>query len=169
MFRMKTLLNTTLVLAIALLSFSGCKKKIEGELGTPFDKLKGLNGTWELVKFTQTDLNNPIKEVRDLSEFYIQEGTTPLRIIFDAADFSYTVEVETGKNYFGEGGTWAFDDNDYPSYLILDSGTSVQELLLGRVVRESDNTLDVQLKRSCVDSDENETETVIYGFEFTRK
>jgi len=167
---MKTMntLKTLVLLAAMAVFFGGCKEKIEGELGTPFDKVKGMEGTWELTRFSQIDLNNPVLEERDLSEFYLVEGVTPLRLIFNGADNSYSVEITEGKNYFGNGGTWSFDDPKYPSFLLLNDGINEFEFELGKVVREFDTTLEIDLRRGC-ESGGTLTETVIYHFEFTRK
>ena len=38
-----------------------------------------MYGVWELNAFLQTDLQNPLREVRDLSELYIDGEVTPCR------------------------------------------------------------------------------------------
>lgn len=164
---MNTFKSLLLLAGMAAL-FSGCKETIEGEPGTPFDKVKGLEGTWELSRFSQIDLNNPVLEERDLSEFFLVEGVTPLRLIFNGSDNSYSVEITEGKNYFGNGGTWTFDDPQYPSFLLLNDGFNELGFELGKVVREFDSTLELDLRRGC-ESGGTLTETVIYHFEFTRK
>jgi hypothetical protein len=164
-------MNTLKSLMLLLLSASiigGCREKIEGDLGGPYDKVKGMEGTWELTRFSQIDLNNPVLEERDLSEFFLVEGVTPLRLTFNGSDNSYSVQITEGKNYFGDGGTWSFDDPQYPSYLLLNDGLKEIEFELGRVVREFDTTLELDLRRGC-GSDGTLTETVIYHFEFLRK
>jgi hypothetical protein len=165
---MKTLKYSLTCLIACGMIFTGCKKKIEGELGTPTDKVRGLDGSWELIEFIQVDLNNPVKEERDLTEFYLQEGVEPFTINFTAEDQSYDVDIETGRNYFGESGTWSYDDNTYPSFIYLDSGMESIEMQLGSMVDQYDNTLNIELKRDCIEG-EDITETVIYRFTFTRK
>lgn len=162
-----------LMLAIVGIAFIvACKPRTEGELGEPFSKIEGISGTWELARFIQKDLNNPIKEERDLSQFYIKENITPLRLTFDGNDLTYSIAIETGRNYFGEGGTWAFDDNDYPSFIFLtttiDGVETVLEFELGSMVRSFDNTLLIELGRGCNLGTADEIPTVIYRFEFTR-
>ncbi len=164
-------MNTLKSLMLLLLSASiigGCREKIEGDLGSPYDNVKGMEGTWELTRFSQIDLNNPVLEERDLSEFFLVEGVTPLRLTFNGSDNSYSVQITEGKNYFGDGGTWSFDDPQYPSYLLLNDGLKEIEFELGRVVREFDTSLELDLRRGC-GSDGTLTETVIYHFEFLRK
>ncbi len=146
----------------AFIALAGCKPEITGELGEPFDKVEGMSGTWQLTAFTQQDLNSPVKEVRDLSHFYIDGVNTPLELSF-AADGTYEVALEMGKNYFGEGGTWAFDDPAYPSYLELySSDTLVYNL--GGMIRPFDNELNIEYRRDC-----SGTTTVVYTFSFTRQ
>ncbi len=146
---------------VGIAMLAACKPTTEGEVGEPFDKIDGMSGTWEISRFIQKDLNNPIKE-----------NITPLRLSFDGADRTYNVAIETGRNYFGEGGTWAFDDNDYPSFIFLtttiDGVETVLEFELGSMVRSFDNTLLIELGRGCNLGTADEIPTVIYRFEFTR-
>lgn len=170
---MKTSIKHTLFASfLAVLVLAGCKPRTEGELGEPFDKIAGISGTWELTRFIQKDLNNPIQEERDLSQFYLKDGVTPLRIQFSADDRSYFVSVEAGRNYFGEGGTWGFDDDVYPSFLILttliDEVETHLEFKLGRMVREFDPVLLIDLPRGCDLGTTEAVATVVYRFEFNR-
>lgn len=158
-------ITTSAWLAMAIASavyLGGCKPETHGEVGEPFDKVKGMTGTWALNSFTQQDLNSPIKEERDLSAFYIDGVVTPLQLTFNA-DRTYTVAIEMGKNYFGEGGTWGFDDDLYPTYLELFTATDTLVYNLGGMVREFDQTLNIEYRRDC-----SGTPTNIYTFEFNR-
>ena len=150
------------VSAVFLFMFNSCKPETNGELGEPFDKVEGMIGTWELQAFTQQDLNSPIKETRDLSDFYLDGIATPLQITFDA-NRDYAVAIELGKNYFGEGGTWGFDDDLYPSYLQLYTATDTLEYNLGGMVRTFDQFMRIEYRRDC-----NTAPTNIYTFEFNR-
>jgi hypothetical protein len=158
----------SIVLLSAALAISGCKPDLKGDLGTPSNKMEGMAGTWELNKFGQQDLNNPIKEVRDLSDFYINGTDTPYRITFAVADMSYSVAPGPGRNYFGTSGTWGFDNPDFPSFLRLFSATDTLEFDLGSMVRPFDNALNLELPRPCNDADGFTTNTVIYQFQFNR-
>lgn len=156
----------------AALLLTGCKPESSGELGEPFDKVAGISGTWQLNRFVQKDLNNPIKEERDLSQFYIREDITPLQITFNAADRGYAVAIETGKNYFGEEGTWRFDNDTYPTYIILTTLVDMEEVdldfKLGSMIRIFDQSLLIELERGCDLGTADAQPTVIYRFEFTR-
>ena len=157
-----TSLTAVLIVAIVAMAINGCKPESTGELGDPFDKVAGMTGTWELSSFTQQDLNSPVKETRDLSAFYIDGTVTPLQLTFNA-DRTYSIALEMGKNYFGEGGTWGFDDDLYPTYLELFSTTDTLVYNLGGVVREFDQQLAIEYRRDC-----GGTATNIYTFEFNR-
>ena len=161
---MKTLHLTRITVFLAVLcTMAGCKERIEGELGTAFDKVAGMSGDWELTAFTQTDLNNPVQETRDLTSLYTVGATNPLTLTFEE-EGSYSVELEQGKNYFGEGGNWTFDDLNYPTYLVLHTGTDTLQFNLGAVVRPFDQTMSIEIRKGCAS-----TETVIYSFDFNRK
>jgi hypothetical protein len=160
-------LNTLTLFALGLaLAVAGCKPEIEGELGDPIDKRAGFLGTWELSSFTQQDLNNPVKEVRDLSHLYIQEGIAPLRMNFNDDD-SYGITQEIGREYFGDGGMWAFDDPAFPTFLILMGETDTLQYNLGTTVRPYDDQMAIEYRRSCGEGGAL-VETVIYTFTFNR-
>ena len=153
---------------LALLVHS-CKPDLKGELGDPSDKIAGMEGTWEISSFKQQDPNNPIKEERDLSDFYLVVGETPYRLTFQKEGRIYTVEPGPGKNFFGNGGTWGFDNEQFPTYLFLYNTTDTLQLLLGSVVRETDNTLGIDLEKNCYDAATGEsTPLAIYKFNFNR-
>ena len=147
----------------------GCKPELQGELGEPFNKLEGMIGVWEMGSFSQTDLQSPLTEVRDLSELYIDGIVTPLRITLNE-DFTYSVAIEKGRNYFGEAGTWSLDDEEHPTYLILATedaeGMPMDTLQynLGAVVRPHDNLLDIVYDRPCAGDP-----VLAYTFSFNRQ
>ena len=148
------------------MAISGCKPEIEGELGEPIDKRAGFLGTWELASFTQQDLNNPVKETRDLSHLYIQDGIAPLRMDFNDDD-TYSIAQEIGRGYFGDGGMWAFDDPAFPTFLILMGETDTLQYNLGTTVRPYDDQMAIEYRRSCGEGGAR-IETVIYTFTFNR-
>lgn len=156
------ILGMVAAIVMICISLAGCKPTTEGELGEPFDKSTGIAGTWELVSFTQKDLNSPVQEVRDLSTFYIDGTVTPLQLTFDP-NGSYQISLEKGKNYFGEGGDWSFDDPDYPSFIEFQTDADTLVYNLGSMVRSFDSTMKIEFRRSCSGS-----ETNIYTFEFNR-
>ncbi len=156
--------NSIYIFGLLMLLFTSCKPELKEDIGEPFDKVAGISGTWELTSFIQQDLNNPVLEERDFSDFYLTEGVDPLTITFNQDDRSYAVQIVEGKNFFGEGGTWSYDNDQYPTSLFLDDGSVENRFGLGSVVREFDNTLTIQLEKGCSETDLN----VIYKFIFNR-
>lgn len=156
----------SIILAATMLS--SCKPDVKGELGDPADKIAGINGQWEVSAFVQQDPNNPIREERDLSEFYVVPGETPTKLTFNKEDRTYAVVPGPGKNYFGTGGTWAFDNEQFPTYLFLYNDTDTIQTLLGSIVTERDNFLNIELENACTDAEGVETVTAVYRFTFSR-
>jgi len=160
-------LNHLLLSALALTALAvGCKPEITGELGDPIDKRAGFLGNWELASFTQQDLNNPLKMTRDLSHLYIQDGVTPMSLTFNDDD-SYAIVQEIGREYFGEGGMWSFDDPDFPTFLQLMGNDDTLQYNLGTTVRPYDDQMTIEYRRSCGEGGAY-LETVIYAFTFNR-
>lgn len=163
-------LRVHFIVCLGLFALAGCKPDLKGELGEPFNNLTGMYGTWELASFSQTDLKSPLKEVRELSELYIDGIVTPMRLTLNE-DSSYDVTLEKGLNYFGEQGTWGLDNDLHPSYLILhtldEEGMPIDTLTysLGAVVRPHDNLLDVVYERFCENPDDP---YLAYTFSFNR-
>jgi hypothetical protein len=157
------------LLLLIIIAATSCKPELKGELGDPSNKVAGLAGTWKVSRFSQIDLNNPVQEERELTEFYVIEGQEVLTIVFNEEGRTYTVTPGAGRNYFGTSGTWSFDNDDAPSTLILTGEAETLELPLGAMIREFDNTLSIEIPRFCEDATGNRTNTVIYKFQFTRQ
>ena len=156
---------------ITAMVLNACKPELTGELGNAESKIDGMVGTWEVISFIQQDPNNPIQEERDLTEFYVVPGETPLRITFSKTDSAYVVQPGPGRNYFGSQGKWWLDNPNFPTYLYLQEAndSTVNELPLGSVVRPTDNRLSIDLESACSSTSGERTITSIYKFTFTRK
>lgn len=169
--RMNTKFNLIMAVTALILSaaLAGCKPELQGELGEPFNKVEGMIGVWQMASFSQTDLQSPLKEVRDLSELYIDGIVTPLQITLNE-DRSYVVAIEKGRNYFGDQGSWGLDDEEHPTFLMLtsvDADGSPRDTLqynLGAVVRPHDNLLDIVFDRPC-----DGNPVLAYTFSFNRQ
>lgn len=153
---------------VFVVGLGSCKPEIKGELGEPFSKVDGINGSWQLTTFSQRDENNPIKEVRDLSEYYIIDGQESTKLTFNSSDFTYSVEPGPGRNFFGTEGTWRFDNNEAPAYVFLEMPTDTLQLTLGSMPRSIDTQLNLELPRYCVDANSNAVPTVTYIFNIQR-
>jgi Domain of unknown function (DUF5004) len=154
-----------LIYAAFAMSIVACKPEIKGELGTLTNKEVGMDGMWELSKFTIQDPNSPILEQRDFTGFYTGENITPMTIHFDAANHEYHVNIEKGRNFFGDQGTWFLDDVIAPSALYLVSSNDTTEIALGSMVTANSSEMNLSINRICSSGFKN----VTYKFNLTRK
>lgn len=159
-----------MIIVLTSIIVSNCKKT-EYKLDPPGSHVEGINGTWELYSVIQVDEVDLAKSERDLSEFYLGDGTTEvMKISFNSSDFTYQVILgDIGKNYLPTSGTWEFDDDNFPQLVFLDDGEgNITTLSLQGPTRPQDQQLKFSFKRSC--TIENElTEYVGYRYEFNRK
>lgn len=180
-------IRTTLGIAgltLALMGMQGCKKE-RPEIGEPYSKVDGLSDSWVLSKVLQIDEANPLKESRDLSEYYGLSssggtGVSVLEINFDAANRSFRMKPGQGKNFLAPGfkdpltidslrlkGTWSFTNELNPSFaetapegvqLINDLDDTVS-LMLDAPIRPFDRELGLKIVRCKLS----------YVYYFTRK
>lgn len=135
----------TLVLAV-LVGLSGCKKE-EYVLEPPASKLEGINATFSLARVIQVDqLTFEVDNSLDVSSVFI--GQTPARITFDSDAGTFNYQTGSTIDFIGASGTWAFDDNDYPTKITMNNGADTYDVTLIRTIRPQDN-LEFQLDRSC--------------------
>ena len=135
----------TLVLAV-LVGLTGCKKE-EYILDPAPSKLEGINGTFSLARVMQVDhLTFDVNNSLDVSTVFV--GSTPARISFDSDAGTFTYQTGSSIDFIGAAGTWAFDNNDYPTKISMDNGTDTYEVSLIRTIRPQDN-LEFQLDRMC--------------------
>lgn len=161
-----------MVLLVAVALFQACKPDPTGELGDPYDKVDGLDGTWTLQSVVQTDEKAPNKRQLDLTNYYL--GGSGATISFDKDAQTFSTSFSSGKNFFGETGTWSMTnsqftrfDRTYPDALWLISGPDSTELTLGQPVRAFDSQLFLRLERKCDDGGELKVRSS-YEFEFVR-
>lgn len=131
-------------------------------LDPPASKLDGINDDFSLVEVVQLDpqiLGGG--NTYDVTKVYTT-GVAPV-IAFKSADFTYTYAAGNAPNYLGASGTWSFDNNDYPTLIHMNDGTSQFDLTLLHTIRPQDEFLEVQYARSC-----GSTVAIIYQFKFAR-
>jgi len=148
--------------AFAILA-SGCKD--DGpSLDAPSSKLEGINDDWQLSEVLMIDKSAgpfALKEF-DVSAAYF--GSNPSEMSFNSADFTYTHNSGSAPDLFGASGTWAFDDNDFPTLITINDGSGPKVLTLVRTVRATDQTLQFEVTKDCAGS-----ETIGYQYVFIRK
>ena len=160
--------KTLILISCIAIGFASCKPEVKGELGEVPSKMEGIRGMWEVSGFKQQDPNNAIREERDLSEFYVIDGQAPSRLSFNTDSMTFSVIPGPGKNFFGTGGSWAFDNNEYPTKMFLYTPADTIEALLGGAVRPSDSKLEIQFESSCTQADGSKLITSVYTLIFNR-
>ena len=158
------------ILFLLMASLSQCKKKTY-TLDPPSSKVEGLNGDWELYSVIQVDEKSLSKDERDLSEFYIGDGSAELmNVSFSSSNKTFEIVLgEIGRNFLPSSGTWSFDDDNFPSYIYLEADNGeVTSLKLQSTTRPQDQKLKFSFQRSCTINGEN-LEYVGYRYELNRK
>jgi len=158
-----------LILILTSVVVSNCKKTYT--LDPPGSKVEGINGTWVLYNVVQVDQTDLAKAERDISKFYLGDGTTSvMEIIFNSSDFTFEVKLgEIGRNYLPSNGTWKFDDDNFPKFIFLtDDEGNVTELEMQGPTRPQDQQLKYSFNRNCTIGGEL-IQYVGYRYEFNRK
>ena len=155
--------------AVALIANS-CKKS-SPDFGTPFSKTEGIADDWELVELKQTDLlTKSDDKTVDLTQLFI--GGNPAALNF-TSDGSFSGEKGSSRLYFPASGSWAFDDDLYPSKLVVTSNGQEYILDLLSPVRENiDPYLHVQYVRpfeDCVPAGAETLGAIAYEYKFARR
>ena len=127
--------NILLLLFLSLMVFS-CQQDEIPPIGEKTDYIPMLSGTWNMVKFEQIDADAESKSfpefatVKDLTNVFAGHPYTDFSITFNEDG---TFSSNPGSSYIQMlgSGTWEVNDPDYPSAIILTSGTETQTVSLG--------------------------------------
>lgn len=156
-------LHIPLLFSLALvLLVLGCKPE-RATLGPPSSKLEGINDSFVLEKVIQVDMADALAPELDITDAYL--GANPMVITFNSTDFTWNITENDSPNFMGASGSWAFDDNEYPTLINLTDGSSgiTQVLPLDATIRETDNLLKFTFSKGC-----GSDITVGYKYEFRR-
>ena len=144
--------------------------KDEPVIGEAFSHVKGISDTWVLTSIQQTD---ELAESAPLDVTEVMLGADPSTIVFNEADRSYTLTNGSSIQYLPASGKWAFDDDNYPSNVVLTSGTNTYTLNLQKPIREKvDNSLEFKYIRpigDCATLDKGKLGAVGYIYKYDRK
>ena len=159
--RMKGNFKYLTLLLLMVAGMAACKHE-ELVLDPPPSKVDGINDDFRLTEVIQVDpLIIGSTNTYDVTSVFTA-GTAPV-ITFKSADFSYTYAPGDAPNYLGSIGTWAFDNNDYPTLIRMTNGSIAYDLRLLHTIRPQDTDLEFEYSRSC-----GSAVTVQYRFKFTR-
>ncbi len=137
---------------LVVLSATGCREKRDLILGEPFSKLEGINGAWRLAQVEQVGLKEGSKQWGfDLTSAVV--GADPAQLTFNATDLTFTYVPNGSRDLLKlTGGSWAFDDVDYPTMVSLDDAAVDVDLKLLAAIRIIDDQLKLQLRRQDCDN-----------------
>ena len=165
---MKSKLFVGIFAAALMFGFQGCKPE-KKELGPKSSQLDGINGSWVLTRTDQIDVNVQLAftesdTLLDVSEVLL--NSTPMEITFDKSSMLFNITSGNGSEMFlANTGAWKFDNNDYPSYVILNEGNVQQmNIKLIRPVRLQDRYLILKINKF-----RGGKRTVCYHLWFERK
>lgn len=149
------------LLMLMVFAMTACKPE-EIVLDPPPSKLEGINGTFVLSEVIQQDpfiLGDGA--TLDVTAIFTT-GTAPT-ITFDSGAFTFSYAKGDGPDYLGAAGSWAFDNDDYPTQINMNNGLSQYALKLRHTIRPQDEYLEVNFERGC-----GGNPTVVYQFKFAR-
>ena len=162
--------NYIVLICCLLLGLYACEdSKDNKEIGAPLSQLEGINDNWQLESIKQIDELAGDNEI-DVTDILL--GTTPAVITFNSTDFTFSTDKGTSKIYFPESGNWTFDNNEFPTQILVPVGG--ENLILDMItpVRpEVDRILEFKYVRPFGDcqSFEGERGAVAYQYRFVRQ
>jgi hypothetical protein len=139
---------------LSILLIIGCKPQSNYTIGDPSSKLAGIAADWQISEVFIVDEVAINKDEADVSKYFTVDND-PFSINFNSESFTYATTGIKGIKYFGNTGEWAFDDNDFPTEILVTprDGTSPFTLSLLGPIREVDQELQVQYFKGCSGSD----------------
>jgi hypothetical protein len=151
--------NTLLITLLFALTFGACKKD-RPKIGDVQSKVDGIAATWTIKNVMVKDMRDPLQTSLDITPFY--KKSNPMRITFTISK-TYSVQAGDGKNVFGTSGTWAFDDDQFPTEIRLTSNGNTIVMPLVNTIRPSDKLL--KLDYSNIDCGERVISKYLFTFE----
>jgi len=134
-----------LLIAILATGLTACQE--DYVLDPAPSKLDGIDGTFTVSQVMQLDPNT-FGEFNSLDITDVFVGDTPAQITFDSESGSFTYETGTTIDFIGASGSWAFDNNDYPTKITMIEGVNTFDLGLVNSIRPQDELV-FQLDRVC--------------------
>lgn len=143
---MKTL---TKLFAIAVI-ISSCKPEIK-PAGDYYPAGDGIVGSWVLTSVVLTDLDLPVPETDNPSDFY-NSYETHWNFTFKADSTYEVTEKGPGPDIFGDNGTWEFTNYPFPESVMM-YGMDTTTLTLKNMPRANDTQFGFEFTRMGCGSD----------------
>lgn len=165
---MKTKFNILTIALCCALSAISCKRD-KKELGDKPSQTNGISGTWVLSRVDQIDVNVEVAFRESDTLLSVTEAIltgNPMEITFDKSSSNFTTKAGDGIEFFGGTlGSWAFDNANYPSKVILNASQPNEATYnLVKPVRPQDSYLVLKYNKMC-----GNQRTVSYHLWYSRK
>lgn len=143
-------MKKTIWLALTALLFWACTPEPFKSPDGSYDLTAGIEGSWTMESVVIEDRSFPTFTTLDITE-YFSEG---LNLTFNPEDQSYEVIGTLEGHPFGASGSYAFDDDEFPTAITFtpanpELGTAT--ISLGNMVRIIDPSMTLLHNRSSCD------------------
>jgi hypothetical protein len=165
--KMKSIVNYTVITLLAIVLVS-CIEEFGGT-GESADRKEQVTGSWKVITMVQRDLltDNPDVASFDITSVY---SFTQYTLTLNADGSFTTSNPGNAPEFVISSGTWAFDDDQFPSAIILSGSGSTSVLDFGSLNSLTDrNELEVTFTRKVLipDNDGIEHAEDAIGYEYT--
>lgn len=145
---MKT--NNFLLLIFSIFLLIGCKPDEPENIGSRFNTVEGINGSWEIHKVEVVDETLPVPETRDISDYFISQSAK-VGMSFNTSSKTYTIDnAQEPANPFGTSGVYSLNDPEYPSQITLYSASQDTIIMeLNNMVRSIDPYMGYKIKKEA--------------------
>ena len=140
------------IVAVVMVS-TACEPMEYGELGEPFSKIDGIEGTWvatEVIQVDETALaQGGLYTEMDLTNVFNFTNYTITFATASGQPSTFTVSPGGAPSFIDTTGTWAFDDSQYPTqvhFTLPDSSEYTSMMRLVAPPREQ-NPLRIKFQR----------------------
>ena len=158
-----------LYIGIMLTIFS-CSPDEIPSIGDKVDRKAQIIGTWTVSKFVQIDVPAQAKSFptfaaeKDLTNIFEGHPYTDFKITLKQ-DGTFTTELGTSYVNMLSDGTWNFDNDEYPSAIILKKGEQEQKVSIASFADIYENTLKLKEERKNSTTDKVQ---IIYVYTLKR-
>jgi len=148
-------MKKVLMFGFLALAFIACRPEEYKDIGEPYSVITGIDGKWSLSAVEIEDRSFPQWETRDVSDYFVgplSQNEVDIEFNAEAKSYQITAVNLDGLPFTSMNGTYAFDDEEYPSnlYLFAPGSSDTTSVGLGSMVRAIDPELKFQeLKSSC--------------------
>jgi hypothetical protein len=154
---MKLTINTFLGMGLMMIAFA-CSPDEPGPIGEPANKVEQITGTWEITRVIQVDIPAEqkgfpsIAKSRDITDVLPGMSYAGATFTFDvngAAPGSFEIDKGNSPLQLPASGTWAFNDPQYPSAVVLTANGTEQVLQIASFAEVEAGAIVFELVRSA--------------------